>query len=129
LYFSKAKLLAQRQHHLQFDFVYRIVKSIEAYSLHPPKDHQYMNSSFSFEALQEKLDSQFSWPSLYMFKFIVPSARVDEVISLFSRHNVQTKASQKGTYISVTAKIMANSSEEVIQLYKKAVTIEGIISL
>jgi putative lipoic acid-binding regulatory protein len=82
-----------------------------------------------FATLRQKIDEQYTWPSLYMFKFIVPSAQVEEVKALFPRHEIQTKPSSKGTYVSVTAKIMANSTDEIIVIYKEAQRIEGIISL
>jgi putative lipoic acid-binding regulatory protein len=88
-----------------------------------------MDTTDRFESLRQKIDEQYTWPSLYMFKFIVPQAKVNEVKSLFPKHEVQTKPSSKGTYISVTAKIMANSTEEIIAIYTRAQSIEGIISL
>ena len=83
----------------------------------------------SLESLKAKLDEQSSFPSLYMFKFIVPKNKVDEVKTLFPRHDVTTKPSSKGAYVSVTAKIMAKSSDEIISIYKEAWKIDGIISL
>lgn len=82
-----------------------------------------------FEKLKEKLDLEHQWPSIYMFKFIVPSEKVNEVKGLFPKHEVSTKPSSKGTYISVTAKVMIPNSEEVIKTYKEAKKIEGLIAL
>jgi uncharacterized protein len=83
----------------------------------------------SLESLKAKLDEQSSFPSLYMFKFIVPKEEIDEVKKLFPRHDVSIKPSSKGAYISLTAKIMAKSSDEIIAVYREAWKIEGIISL
>jgi putative lipoic acid-binding regulatory protein len=88
-----------------------------------------MSIADPFHSLREKIKEQYTWPSLYMFKFIVPQAKVDEVKQIFPKHEVQTKPSSKGTYVSVTAKVMANSTEEIIAIYQKAQSIKGIISL
>lgn len=83
----------------------------------------------SLESLKAKLDEQSSFPSLYMFKFIVPKEKLNEVKMLFPMHDVSTKPSSKGAYVSLTAKVMAKSSDEIISVYKEAWKIEGIISL
>lgn len=88
-----------------------------------------MGKPFDFVAFKEKLDDIHAWPSLYTFKFIVPKAKVPEVEALFPKHEVNHTPSSKGTYISVTARMMASSSEEVISIYKAASGIEGIIAL
>lgn len=88
-----------------------------------------MSTADPYESLRKKIDEQYTWPSLYMFKFIVPQAKVDEVKEIFPKHEVQTKPSSKGTYVSVTARVMANSTEEIIMIYQKAQAIKGIISL
>jgi putative lipoic acid-binding regulatory protein len=88
-----------------------------------------MSTTDPYDSLRKKIDEQYTWPSLYMFKFIVPQLKVDEVKRIFPKHEVQTKPSSKGTYVSVTAKVMANSTEEIIMIYQKAQAIEGIISL
>jgi hypothetical protein len=76
-----------------------------------------------------KLDQHYRWPSLYMFKFIVPKNRVDEVIHLFPKHTSTRKESQQGNYVSVTLQMMMPSSEAVIAVYQKVSTIEGLIAL
>jgi putative lipoic acid-binding regulatory protein len=81
------------------------------------------------KAFSEKLDSFYAWPSLYTFKFIVPSGREDEVKNLFPNHTTTTKASDKGKYTSVTFQMMMPSAEAVIEVYKRAATVTGIIAL
>ncbi len=80
-------------------------------------------------SFREKLEKEYSFPTLYKFKFIVPEAALDEVTALFSKHDYQTRPSKNGKYISVTAKIMAESSDKIIEFYQKASTIKGIIAL
>ncbi|MTI22162.1 DUF493 domain-containing protein [Fulvivirga sp. RKSG066] len=86
-------------------------------------------SDNSIQSFKEKLDKEYEWPSLYTFKFIVPKGKEGEVKSLFNNHDVSEKQSSKGNYISVTAKIMAESSQKVIEYYIAANKIEGIIAL
>lgn len=83
----------------------------------------------SIESFRQKLEDNYSWPSLYTFKFIVPKAQVQKVRDMFVNHNFSEKASKNGNYISVTAQIMADSSDTVIEFYLKANKIEGMIAL
>jgi putative lipoic acid-binding regulatory protein len=76
-----------------------------------------------------KLDQHYRWPSLYMFKFIVPKQRVEEVILLFPKHTSTQKQSSQGNYVSITLQMMMPSSEAVIEVYRKASAIEGLIAL
>ena len=88
-----------------------------------------MSDELSRENFKEKLDSQYSWPSLYMFKFIVARGKEDKVLRLFPYNEVTTKQSKNGNYISITAKVMMGSSEDIIKIYEEAYKIEGVISL
>jgi uncharacterized protein len=80
-------------------------------------------------SFRKKLDDHYSWPSLYLFKFIVPTGKEEEVKKLFPRHESREKLSQKGNYTSVTIQMMMPSSEAVITVYVKASEIEGIVAL
>lgn len=89
--------------------------------------------SLNFDSLREKLEDGFDWPRVYLFKFIVPSdnKKIAEVESLFNSKEAQIsmRTSKKGNYVSVTAKEMMMSADKVIERYKDAAKIEGIISL
>lgn len=76
-----------------------------------------------------KLEQHYSWPSLYIFKFIVPSGKENELKKLFPNHSVTEKNSSQGKYISLTMQIMASSSDSVIEVYQKAATVQGLIAL
>jgi putative lipoic acid-binding regulatory protein len=86
-------------------------------------DKTWMNS------FREKLDQHYAWPSLYLFKFIVPTGREQEVKKLFPRHETSNKLSKQGNYVSITVQMMMPSSEAVIEVYEKASRIEGIVAL
>lgn len=81
------------------------------------------------ESLREKLDQHYSWPSLYIFKFIVPSEKVEEVKQLFPKHEASEKNSKNGNYISLTLQMMMPGSEAVIDVYTLAARVEGLIAL
>jgi uncharacterized protein len=78
---------------------------------------------------KEKLDRHYAWPSLYMFKFIVPRGKEGEVKSLFPSHDTSERASNQGNYTSITIQMMMPSSEAVIEIYKQASSIQGLIAL
>lgn len=83
-----------------------------------------------FIGFREKLDKHYAWPALYMFKFIVPTEKKEELRQLFPLHVTTTeKASGKGKYTSLTYQMMMPSSESVIEVYKKAAVIEGVVAL
>jgi len=85
-----------------------------------------------FEGLRSKLQSLTDWPEVYLFKFIIPNdnQKLAMVESLFGPEaQVTIHQSRKGNYLSVSAKEMMMSAEEVIQRYERAAEIEGVISL
>lgn len=84
---------------------------------------------FDTDAFRKRLEETQDFPSLYMFKFIVPEAQKEEVEALFPLNEVTFKPSSKGNYTSVTAQVMVPNTEFVIDIYNKAHQIEGIIAL
>jgi uncharacterized protein len=80
-------------------------------------------------SFREKLDNHYAWPSLYLFKFIVPTGKEQEVKKLFPRHTTSDKLSSQGNYTSISIEIMMPSSDAVIEVYEKASHIEGIVAL
>ena len=84
-----------------------------------------------FENLRVQLDA-LEWPSVYLFKFIVPNdnEKMALVSALFDENaNISYHTSSKGNYVSVSVKEVMLSGDSVIEIYEKAVKIEGIISL
>lgn len=80
-------------------------------------------------SFREKLDQHYAWPSLYMFKFIVPAGKEAEVKQLFPLHTTTEKQSRQGNYTSITVQMMMPSSDAVIGIYEQASAIEGLIAL
>lgn len=88
-----------------------------------------MAEELNFDSFRERLENEYEWPSLYTFKFIVPRNQEDAVMELFPKVEVSTKESSGGKYISLTARLMANSSDTIISVYEKAQHIKGLIAL
>jgi len=80
-------------------------------------------------SFKEKLDANHNWPSVYMFKFIIPKQQEAEIYKLFDPKDIRKKASRGGNYLSITAKIKMGSSEDVMEIYREAYKIKDIISL
>ena len=85
----------------------------------------------SYDAFREKLDAEHKWPTVYMFKFIVPQDKEDHIRSVFPEDNWnwEVKKSKNGAYLSFTSKKLINHADEVIEIYKTAHEIPGIIAL
>lgn len=81
------------------------------------------------KSFREKLDQHYAWPSLYVFKFIVPAGQEEAVKKLFPKHVPSEKRSTKGRYTSVTVQMMMPSSDAVVNVYEQASVIEGLIAL
>jgi uncharacterized protein len=81
------------------------------------------------KSFQEQLDRHYAWPSLYTFKFIVSKGKEDEVRELFPMHQPSERNSKNGNYISFTVQMMMPSSEAVLNVYRAASGIEGLIAL
>ncbi len=85
----------------------------------------------NFDELRNKLNQE-PWPSIYMFKFIVPSdnQKIAMIESFFEDDaEIVLQPSSNGKYTSVTIRQVMLGSEAIIDVYKRAGAIEGIISL
>ena len=85
-----------------------------------------------YKNLKSKLEKQFEWPHLYLFKFIIPADnhKLALVEALFGEEaELSTRQSSSNKFISISAKEIMMSAEEIITIYKKAGEIEGIIAL
>ncbi len=81
--------------------------------------------------LREKLEEQGGWPQPYMFKFIIPSdnQKLAQVEAIFGENaQVTTRQSKSNKFISITGKEVMMNPEEVIDTYKRAEGIEGLMS-
>ncbi|SDL68579.1 hypothetical protein SAMN05421823_107247 [Catalinimonas alkaloidigena] len=83
----------------------------------------------TFDKLQETLEEQFTWPTKYLFKFIVDKDNQQPVLDLFDDAQFKRRPSRNGKYVSLTALVRMPSSDAVIDIYRKAATIKGVITL
>ena len=83
----------------------------------------------SLSRLQAKLDEFYTFPCPYVFKFIAPMARIDELTSLFQGRPFTTRYSKNARYVSFTAEWEVSSGEEVVSFYREAGKIKGVIAL
>ena len=97
-----------------------------------------MSSDKKTEEFYNKLRSQLyetaSWPSEYLYKFIVPTDqhKISQIEDLFNNLGavITTKESGKGTYTSVSVNVDMKDPDAVIAKYKEvAENVEGVISL
>ena len=91
-----------------------------------------VNKSLDYSKLMLRLVKDFSWPSKYMYKFIVPfdAESLNNLKILFDKKaKINHRESKTGKYISVTAVQMMNNPDEVIAIYQKAEKINNIIAL
>jgi hypothetical protein len=82
--------------------------------------------------LEGQLSQNSTWPAVYMFKFIIPESNHGYALlrSLFGEESrLSTRHSSGGKYISVTVKELMLNPAEIIERYRKAAEIEGIIAL
>lgn len=82
-----------------------------------------------YASFREKLNQEYTWPAMYMFKFIAPSERKGDVEELFPGEKISYRQSGKGNYVSITVTLRMTSAETIIALYRKAASIPGLIAL
>ncbi len=85
--------------------------------------------SWDEAAFKEKLENTHTFPGRYTFKFIVKPEHQSKVESLVEDAEIKVKPSSGNKYISITLIVDMAKSADVIDVYKKAKQIEGIISL
>ena len=86
-----------------------------------------------YQKLESALRESLSWPNVYMLKFIIPADNrtLAQVENLFNSKEaeINVRESRKGNYLSITVKEMMMSPEKVIERYRSAEGIEGLLSL
>ena len=93
----------------------------------PAKDQSF------YERFHQQLLDTSSWPSVYVFKFIVSASGGAQKIleNLFSDDvvKISVRASSKGTYSSISVQGTFESPAVIIDKYKQAAKIPNIIQL
>ncbi|MCL6266185.1 DUF493 family protein [Flagellimonas myxillae] len=86
-----------------------------------------------YARLKEQLLENSSWPSKYLYKFIVPTdeEKIEQINTIFDNTGavIESKKSKKGTYTSISITVQLDSPDAVIAKYKEVSQVEGVISL
>ncbi|HEX9827916.1 MAG TPA: DUF493 family protein [Flavobacteriaceae bacterium] len=87
-----------------------------------------------YKKLKEQLYDTSSWPSEYLYKFIVPTSadKIKTIENLFDNLGavITTTESKNGKYTSVSINVQMEDPDAVISKYKDvAQQVEGVISL
>lgn len=86
-----------------------------------------------YERLRLELNNNTSWPTKYLFKFIVPNDqyKIDKVENAFNNMGavIDTKQSKTGKYTSISINVQMQNAQKIIDKYLEVSTVEGIISL
>lgn len=87
-----------------------------------------------YDKLRSQLYETASWPSEYLYKFIVltDTSKIQQIESIFDGLGavIQTKPSKNGKYTSVSINVEMPTPESVIEKYKEVgEKVEGLISL
>jgi len=86
-----------------------------------------------YERLRLELNNNNSWPSKYLFKFIVPNEqyKIEQVENAFNNMGavIDTRHSKTGKYTSISINVPMQDAQNIIDKYLELSTVEGIISL
>ena len=83
----------------------------------------------SLKSFKAALEEEYSFPTEYVFKFIIKSSSKQNVIDLLPDAMIKEKKSAKGKYVSITLTQFVKNSSEIVYIYEKASKIKGVISL
>ena len=90
-------------------------------------------SSEFYASLKEQLEQSNTWPSTYLYKFIVPTAtnKIDLINKVFDNTGavIESKQSKIGKYTSISITVHMKNPDAVIAKYQEVGKIEGVISL
>ena len=91
------------------------------------------NQDAFYERLREELLRSSRWPSVYLYKFIVPSepSKIEQIGAIFNNTGavIESRLSRNGKYTSLSITVDLDSPDEVIAKYRLVGEIEGVISL
>jgi putative lipoic acid-binding regulatory protein len=86
-----------------------------------------------YKKLKFSLEETTTFPTDYMFKFIVPADKdgFKTIENVFDNLGavIKSKPSKTGKYTSLTIMVKMKSADAIIEKYKEVSSIEGIVSL
>lgn len=92
------------------------------------------NPNEFYAKLKAQLQDTSMWPTIYLYKFIVPSSqeKIFQIENIFNNMGavINTRKSKNGKYTSVSINVKMKNPDAVIEKYKDvAENVEGVISL
>lgn len=86
-----------------------------------------------YERLKVELDLSNTWPTEYLFKFIVPTDK-EKIVKVEAAFDcmgavIKTTKSKTGKFTSISIDVLMKDAQEIIDKYIEVSTVEGIISL
>jgi len=86
-----------------------------------------------YEKLKLSLEETTTFPTNYMFKFIIPTDKdkFKLIDGMFNKLGavIKSKMSKNGKFTSLTILVDMTSSDQIIEKYKEVGRVEGVISL
>lgn len=86
-----------------------------------------------YDKLKLRLEETTTFPTNYMFKFIIPTDKdkFEQIDNMFNKLGavIRSKTSKNEKFTSLTILVDMNTSDEIIEKYKEVGTVEGVISL
>jgi hypothetical protein len=86
-----------------------------------------------YEKLKKSLEETTTFPTQYLFKFIIPSdnKKFKEIEDVFNNLGavINSKPSSGGKYTSISVHVKMNNADEIIAKYQEVGKVEGVISL
>lgn len=86
-----------------------------------------------YKKLKLSLEETTTFPSEYMYKFIIPTSdeKFATIESIFNNLGavINSKLSKNSKYTSLTILVKMNSANDIISKYKEVEKVKGLISL
>ncbi len=86
-----------------------------------------------YEKLKKSLIETTEFPTIYMYKFIIPNVdeKFKQIESVFDNMGavINSKPSKTGKYTSLTILVKMISADDIITKYQEVSKVEGVISL
>ena len=87
-----------------------------------------------YKRLEQQLADNYQWPSVYLYKFIIPTIQQNSILEIENTFNnigaiINTKLSSNRKYTAISITVEMESADAVILKYQELSSIENIISI
>jgi putative lipoic acid-binding regulatory protein len=87
-----------------------------------------VSKPFDVESFKQKLDATYEWPCRFTFKFVFQPAHLADFKKLYPDETWHARESEHGKYIAITLQKEVGSATEVVEVYRRAVVIPGMLA-